>query len=49
MQKAKQNIREFTLLSCERCGWEWHPRSKTPPKTCPKCHSPYWETERVRE
>jgi len=31
-------------LECLRCGWQWTPRSETPPKVCPnlKCHSPWW-------
>jgi Zn finger protein HypA/HybF involved in hydrogenase expression len=34
---------------CERCFHEWVPRANTPanpPKTCPKCGSPYWNVPR---
>ena len=36
---------------CSRCGHKWVPRyyysadrSMVPPKVCPKCKSPYWDT-----
>ncbi len=38
----------FKSLSCKRCSHTWTPRSKTPPVQCPKCHSPYWNRERVK-
>jgi Zn finger protein HypA/HybF involved in hydrogenase expression len=32
---------------CERCEHEWIPRDiEQKPKVCPKCKSPYWDTER---
>jgi hypothetical protein len=32
---------------CVRCEHEWVPRDiKQEPKVCPKCKSPYWNTER---
>lgn len=34
--------------SCNRCGWHWMSRLPRP-KACAKCHSPYWNKERVRE
>ena len=39
---------------CSRCGHEWVPRyyfnegGMVPPKVCPKCKSPYWDTEPKR-
>jgi NAD-dependent SIR2 family protein deacetylase len=40
---------------CTRCAHEWVPRyyysadrSMVPPKVCPKCKSPYWDTEPAR-
>lgn len=33
---------------CLRCGWAWYRRSPDEPRVCPKCHSPYWNKERVR-
>ncbi len=32
-------------LNCKRCGWEWIPR-KEDVRVCPKCKSPYFDTER---
>lgn len=36
---------------CLRCGWEWIPRIKVEvmPKTCPKCKSPYWDSESTKK
>lgn len=32
---------------CHRCAHEWVLNdSKNPPKTCPKCRSPYWDRPR---
>ena len=40
----------ITLMGyrCERCGHEWLPRkiNGTPPETCPKCKSPFWDRPR---
>jgi len=38
----------FKPLSCKRCGSSWTPRSKEPPVQCPRCHSPYWNRDRVK-
>ena len=35
-------------LKCLRCGHTWVPRREKPPKTCPKCHSPYWNKPRQK-
>lgn len=34
---------------CDRCKYEWLPRKETiesqePPKSCPRCKSPYWNS-----
>jgi hypothetical protein len=35
------------IRSCKRCNHEWALRGKgDEPKTCPKCRSPYWDTEK---
>ena len=35
---------------CERCNHTWQPRKKkTPPVVCPKCKSPYWNKDRIKE
>lgn len=35
------------IRCCKRCGHEWALRGENKePKTCPKCRSPYWDTER---
>ncbi len=33
-------------LICKRCQHSWYPRSGNIPKICPKCKSPYWNTEK---
>ena len=40
---------EFDGWECNRCGHQWVPiRPGHKPKGCPKCNSPYWDTERLR-
>jgi NAD-dependent SIR2 family protein deacetylase len=39
---------------CLRCNHTWIPRKLSPeprsePKTCPRCHSPYWNVQYIRE
>lgn len=34
------------LFVCGRCDYKWLPRGANPPKACPKCHSPYWDSPR---
>ena len=34
------------FFKCTRCDYEWYPRGNEPPKTCPKCRSPYWDVLR---
>lgn len=43
---AKYN--DMNKYSCNRCGHSWYPRSEQIPKWCPKCKSPYWNKERVK-
>ncbi|MFH1752351.1 MAG: hypothetical protein ABH821_05445 [archaeon] len=38
--------RTVKFWKCNRCNYEWFPRGKEKPKTCPKCRSPYWDSER---
>ncbi|MFA6358757.1 MAG: hypothetical protein WCY09_08905 [Candidatus Omnitrophota bacterium] len=33
-------------LKCKRCDYEWNPR-KPDVRVCPKCHSPYWDREKM--
>jgi DNA-directed RNA polymerase subunit RPC12/RpoP len=41
---------KVAVLSCLRCGHEWARRKREgAPIQCPKCHSPYWDKERVKE
>lgn len=35
------------MLRCTRCGYEWFPRGRGMPRVCSKCHSPYWNKERM--
>jgi len=36
----------ITELECKRCNWVWFPRTNKLPKVCPKCKSPYWNTDK---
>jgi hypothetical protein len=41
---------ELPKLICERCRHTWTPRNGSRlPKVCPKCKSPYWDKERVKD
>lgn len=41
---------ELPKLICKRCGHTWTPRNGSRlPKVCPKCKSPYWDKERVKD
>jgi predicted Zn-ribbon and HTH transcriptional regulator len=31
---------------CQRCGWEWMPRTLEKAIICPKCKSPYWNKQK---
>lgn len=35
-------------LKCKRCEHIWIPRKEKKPLTCPKCRSPYWDNERIK-
>ncbi len=39
------------LLKCQRCGYEWYPRTPESPKYCAnkKCRSPYWNKPKVKQ
>lgn len=32
---------------CNRCDHKWWRRTPERPNWCPKCHSPYWDKQRV--
>jgi len=34
------------ILNCKRCKHEWCSKKPKNVKVCPKCKSPYWDTER---
>src|SRR6266705_2726808 len=38
-------------FKCERCDHIWTPRANSdkPPRVCPRCKSPYWDTPRQRK
>lgn len=38
----------MSKLLCSRCNHEWITRIETPPVSCPKCKSIYWNKPRVR-
>ena len=34
-------------FKCQRCGHKWIPHDPDkPPRTCPKCKSPFWDRKR---
>lgn len=37
---------EIAVRECMRCHHRWVPRQARPPRQCPECHSPYWQTAR---
>jgi integrase len=37
------------LKKCQRCGYEWYPRTPQLPKKCPKCHNPYWNRVKTKQ
>ena len=37
---------DISVRECMRCHHRWVPRQTRPPRQCPNCHSPYWQTER---
>ena len=45
MPKVKMTVWGYR---CERCNHEWLPnkQGQPPPKVCPACKSPYWDTPR---
>ncbi len=38
-----------TGLTCLRCGYTWRPRASTLPRKCPRCNSPYWNRQRLKD
>lgn len=40
--------RDSNIVCCTRCYHAWKRRKKTPPKQCPKCHSPYWNAPKKK-
>jgi predicted Zn-ribbon and HTH transcriptional regulator len=46
MKKIKISIEH---MECYRCGYQWIPKSKKMPRTCPKCRSAYWDKPRRKK
>jgi predicted Zn-ribbon and HTH transcriptional regulator len=44
----KENLTTIELKVCKRCGYKWFPRQLMTSVRCPKCHSPYWNIDRIR-
>ena len=45
------NIRkedQMKILKCKRCNHEWASRKPDKVKVCPKCKSPYWDTDKIK-
>jgi len=36
------------ILKCKRCNHEWASRKPDKVKVCPKCKSPYWDTDKIK-
>lgn len=36
---------DLPTFSCSRCGHVWIPRISRTPRFCPRCKSPYWQTQ----
>jgi len=49
MEKKKREVITYIVmihgLKCLRCGHTWKQRSKSMPKVCPKCKSPWWNVQ----
>lgn len=41
--------RTIIVCVCQRCGYEWVPRSDTRPTKCPKCFEVEWDTPQPEE
>jgi predicted Zn-ribbon and HTH transcriptional regulator len=47
MLMAKLEPIKVMGFKCQRCGHEWVPHDpENPPRTCPKCKSPFWDRKR---
>jgi len=44
-----QEVKSDSFVQCKRCGGTWKPRVDGVPVQCPRCKSPFWNRERVRE
>ena len=42
MKDKKEKPETVQKLTCQRCGYEWMPRSSRLPVQCPRCKSRYW-------
>lgn len=45
-QKVVTKTVTIRTAECTRCGHVWRIRRQGVPKSCPACHSPYWNKER---
>lgn len=48
MTITTQQALEALRRVCLRCGHAWTQQTAKDPTVCSKCHSPYWNTPRVR-
>jgi hypothetical protein len=42
----EKGAKSLPTATCNRCGHTWTLRVPNP-QSCPNCHSPYWNKERV--
>ena len=42
-------LKDIRQCHCLRCGHDWVTRKPGTPVNCPKCTSPYWDRERIKD
>lgn len=38
-----ENKEQVSVCHCNKCGYDWIPRSLNRPKKCPRCYDYYWD------
>lgn len=46
---ASMSMAIIEKARCFRCGYTWESESKKTPVVCPRCRSPYWDTQRRKK
>ena len=45
----KGTMKNIKIYTCKRCSHMWANRKNQKPRVCPKCKSPYWDTDRRKK